>query len=97
MGRTPAPEAATEVVPAKLQPFPGSYLHARARAEFKVACENQVPVIHDPLAKMTVRLRPSDTSGAWVDEFGKFTIRFEKDGAGTVTALLLGGATVFRR
>jgi transglutaminase-like putative cysteine protease len=97
MGRSPAPEAAAEVVPAELQPFPGTYLLAQAGAEFKVAYENQALVIHDPLAKRTVRLKPSGSPDSWVDEFGKFTIRFEKDGAGTVTAMLLDGATVFRR
>ena len=97
MGRTAAPEAPTEVVPAELRPFPGTYLLAQAAAEFKVAYENQSLVVHDPLAKRTVRLRASDTPGSWVDEFGKFTIRFEKDGAGAVTAMLLDGSTVFRR
>jgi transglutaminase-like putative cysteine protease len=97
MGRTAAPAAEAEAAPPELQPFVGSYLLAQAGAEFKLACEGSSLVVHDPLAKRTVRLRPSGTPGSWVDEFGKFTVRFEKDVAGAVTALLLDGTTVFRR
>jgi hypothetical protein len=97
LGRTGAPDATSEATPADLQPYPGTYLLVQARADFKVAYEKGDLVIHDPLAKRTIRLKPSGKPERWVDEFGKFTIRFEKDGAGSVVAMLLDGATVFRR
>lgn len=84
-------------VPADMRPYPGTYLLAQMRAEFTVVYENAGLVINDPLAKRAIKLKPSSEAGAWIDEFGKFTIRFESDEAGKVTAMLLDGATVFKR
>jgi len=84
-------------MPADMRPYQGTYLLAQARADFTVVYESQGLVINDPLAKRAIRLRPSVQAGAWVDEFGKFTIRFEADDAGKVAAMLLEGVTVFKR
>jgi hypothetical protein len=96
LGRTAAPVSA-DGIPEELQLYPGTYLLAQAGAEFKVTCESEGLVIHDPLAKRVIRLRPSGKPETWVDEFNKFSIHFEKGSAGIVTAMLLDGATVFRR
>jgi len=84
-------------VPAEMRLYPGTYLLAQARAEFTVVYEDGGLVINDPLAKRAIKLKPSGQAGTWIDEFGKFTIRFETDEAGKVTAMLLDGATVFKR
>ncbi len=95
--RTGPPASPLDAVPADLRPYPGAYLLQQAQAQFTVVYENSTLVINDPLAKRAIKLKPADRSGAWIDEFGKFIIRFETDAAGTVAAMLLDGVTVFRR
>jgi len=95
--KTGAPASPAESVPAELRPYPGAYLLQQASVEFTVVYENLGLVINDPLAKRAIKLKPSGQPGAWIDEFGKFTIRFETDDAGKAAALLLAGVTVFRR
>jgi hypothetical protein len=85
-----------EGVPADMRPYAGTYLLAQARAEFTVAYDAGL-VINDPLAKRAIKLKPSGQAATWIDEFGKFTVRFETGDAGKVTAMLLDGATVFVR
>jgi transglutaminase-like putative cysteine protease len=95
--RTGPPASPVDAVPADLRPYPGAYLLQQAQAQFTVVYEGQTLVINDPLAKRAIKLKPSGQSGAWIDEFGKFTIRFETDDAGKAAALLLDGVTIFRR
>jgi len=95
--RTGAPAASAAAVPADVQPYPGTYLLAQAQAEFTVAWEDGGLVLHDPLAKKAVPLKPSGKAVTWVDPSGRVSLSFERDPAGSVAAMLIAGATVFRR
>jgi len=95
--RTGAPTAPAATVPADLQSYPGTYLLAQAQAEFTVAWEDGGLVLHDPLAKKAVPLKPSGKPGRWADPTGRVNLWFERDPAGSVAAMLIDGATGFRR
>jgi hypothetical protein len=73
------------------------YLLAQAQARFTLGYEDGALVLHDPLARATRRLKPASKAGEWVDANGRFTIWFEADAGGEVTAMLIDGATVFTR
>jgi hypothetical protein len=95
--RTGPPASPVETVPAGLRAYPGAYLLQQAQAQFTVVYENSTLVINDPLAKRAIKLKEADRPGVWIDEFGKFTVRFTTDAAGNVAAMLLDGVAVFRR
>ena len=42
-------------------------------------------------------LQPPDEMGRWVDEFGKNSMSFDTDEAGSVTAMIIDSRTKFRR
>jgi len=95
--RTGPPPSPVDAVPAELRAYPGAYLLQQAQAQFTVAYENSTLVINDPLARRTIELKPADRPGAWIDQFGKYTVRFETDAGGHLTAMLFDAVTVFRR
>ncbi len=95
--RTGPPTSPIAGAPADLQPYPGAYLLQQAQTQFTVVYDGSTLVINDPLAKRAIKLQPADQPGTWMDEFGKFKIRFATDAAGIVAAVLLEGVTVFRR
>jgi transglutaminase-like putative cysteine protease len=95
--RAGPPTSPMDAVPAELRAYPGAYLLQQAQAQFMVVYENSTLVINDPLAKRAIKLKPAGRPGAWIDEFGKYTVRFATDVAGSVNAMLLEGATVFQR
>jgi hypothetical protein len=97
LGRTEPPATPSAAVPEDLRRYPGVYLLAQAQARFALGYEDGGLVLHDPLAKATRRLRPASKAGTWIDETGRFTVWFEADAGGAVTAMLIDGATVFTR
>jgi hypothetical protein len=97
LGRIEPPAAPSAAVPEDLRRLPGVYLLAQAQARFTIGYEDGALLLHDPMAKATRRLKPASKAGEWVDESGRFTIWFDADQAGVVTAMLIDGATVFTR
>ena len=97
LGRIEPPAAPAADLPDNLRRYPGVYLLAQAQARFTLGYEDGALLLHDPLAKATRRLKPASNAGGWVDESGRFTIWFDTDQAGVVTAMLVDGATVFTR
>ena len=86
-----------EDVPKKFVPYLGSYRLAMRNAEFRVHYKDRSLAVDDPLSGKTVHLRLPDESGAWVDEFGKHSITFQRNEEGAVTAMTIDAATVFSR
>jgi hypothetical protein len=95
--RTGSPATPAADVPEDLGAYPGTYLLAQAQAEFTIAVESRGLVLHDPLAKKAVALKAAGKPGTWEDHAGRVTIWFERDQPGRVTAMLIDGATIFRR
>ena len=95
--KTGSPPEASGDAPAEVRAYPGTYLLAQAQAEFTLSREAQRLSLYDPLSKRTIPLKPSGKPGTWTDASGRITIRFEKDEAGGVAAMLLDGVTLFRR
>ena len=83
--------------PQDLRRYLGNYLFAQLQAEFKVFCRDGGLAIRDPLENATIRLRPPDENGRWVDEFDKYTVTFDLDANGEVTAMNLDAPTEFAR
>jgi hypothetical protein len=97
LGRVEPPAAPSAGLPDDLRRYPGVYVLAQAQARFTLGYENGALVLHDPLAKADRRMKPAGKAGQWVDESGRFTIWFETDQAGDITAMLVDGATAFVR
>lgn len=97
MARQSDPGEMDEDAPEDLRAYLGGYLFAQAGAEFTVMHRDGGLAIRDPLIKETVRLRPPDEMGRWIDELGKNTITFETDAGGKVTAMHLDVPNRFTR
>lgn len=95
--RKSAPEDIDEDVPEELRPYLGKYLLAQLQAEFTVLHRAGGLAVYDPLAKQTIGLRPPDDRDRWVDEFGKNSMSFDTDEAGSVTTMIIDSRTKFRR
>jgi hypothetical protein len=97
MARTSATPTGPGVGTADLRRCLGTYLFAQARAEFTVTSDGKGLIVNDPLAKREIRLEPGASPGTWVDEDGKYRIRFDIDDRGAVTAMLFDAAAIFRK
>jgi len=75
----------------------GVYLLHQLQAEFKVHYQEGSLAVDDPLAKMTIKLKPYGDTGRWIDEFDKNTIHFSRDAEGVVTALIIDSASKFQK
>ncbi len=95
--KTGESDAPSLEIPAEYRSYPGKYLLAQLQAEFIVLYENESLAIKDPLAKKTIRLKSPDKDGNWPDEFHRNTIRFEKNSAGDVLAMIIDSVAGFRR
>jgi transglutaminase-like putative cysteine protease len=89
MPRQSDPGELEEDTPEELRPYLGGYLFTQAGAEFVVMYKDGSLAVRDPLEEETVRLRPPDEKGRWVDEFDKNTITFEVDADGKVIVMHL--------
>ena len=97
MSRRSDPKDIDRDTPEHLQPYLGGYLFAQAQAEFEVVHRDGGLAVRDPLEKETIRLRPPDEQGRWVDEFGKNALTFERDEDGNVTVMHLDVSNRFTR
>jgi hypothetical protein len=97
MPRKSGPEKVNNSVPKKFRPYLGKYSFAALQADFTVLYKDGSLAIDDPIEKTTVKLKPPDEKGKWLDEFDKNTIFFDLDDHGNVKAMNIDSVTKFSR
>ncbi len=97
MPRKPSQEEVAEDVPEEVRPLLGIYVLPQLQADFKVHYSEGSLAVDDPMAKKTIKLKPHGDDGGFIDEFGKNTMSFDRDGDGAVTALVIDSVSKFRK
>ncbi|MCP3978835.1 MAG: transglutaminase domain-containing protein [bacterium] len=96
MQRTAEAEPDSDV-PERFRPYLGKFLLPQVNAEFEVVFKDGSLAVEDPLEKRTIHLQLPDEDGNWVDEFDKNSVSFQREGDGSVSAIMLDAGNAFRR